>query len=268
MKCSNIISIQRKFRSPTVWTVEKQSIQKSSQKKEDQHTQVTRKVQNVRKVPNRCAFSMVGGSECSARSAFSSQNGKHHILGPILKNGTALWRDMRSSIKMRKHLRVRPHFELQMWKNGTPLWCGARFQVQTFKTPQFRTTFWSADVEKSHAAVARSTFVSQNAQNTHVRTAFWSSDVEKSHAAVARSTFVSQNAQNTACSDHFLMFRRRKMARHCGAKPIFKSKCAKHMRFATLLDLPVWKRCRTEKIDRLILNQSIDQPQSVSQLVS
>ena len=48
---------------------------------------------------------------------------------------------------------------------------------------------------------------------------------QKFHAAVARSTFPSQNVQNTSGSDHFLKFRCRKIARRCGEKHIFKSKC-------------------------------------------
>ena len=39
---------------------------------------------------------------------------------------------------------------------------------------------------------------------------------QKLHAAVAKSTFESQNVQNTACSEHFCLFRCRKIARRCG----------------------------------------------------
>ena len=122
--------------------------------------------------------------------------------------------------------------------------------------------------ENWHAAVARSTFSSQNVQNT---SAFWSSDPEKKHAAVARSTFACQNVQNTSwgrflkfgcrkiarrcgakhiCKSKFLTFRYPKMARRCGAKHICQSKCAKHLRFGTLLDLRMWKRSQTEEIYR------------------
>ena len=48
---------------------------------------------------------------------------------------------------------------------------------------------------------------------------------EKLHAAVARSTFSSENVQNMSGSDHFLMFRCRKIARRCSEKHMFKSKC-------------------------------------------
>ena len=64
---------------------------------------------------------------------------------------------------------------------------------------------------------------------------------EKFHAAVARSTFQSQNVQRTACSDHFLKFRCRKIARRCGEKHICKSKCTKHTRFGPLFEVAMSK---------------------------
>ena len=108
---------------------------------------------------------------------------------------------------------------------------------------------------------------------------------EKWHAAVARSAFSSQNAQNTTFSEQFLKFRSAKMARRCGAKNICKSKCAKHHILGAIFEVPIgkhgtplwreahlqvkmhktpafwhiWKRCLTEEIDRLILNQSSNQ---------
>ena len=144
-------------------------------------------------------------------------------------------------------------------KNCTPLWREAHFQVKMHKAPGSRSNFWSSDVEKLRAAVARSIFASQNVQNTSARERFWSSDVQKWQAAVARSTFASQNVQSTTCSEQFLKFRSGKTARRCGAKHTCKSKCAKHLRFGTLLELLMWKRCPTEEIDRLILRQSINQ---------
>ena len=66
---------------------------------------------------------------------------------------------------------------------------------------------------------------------------------EKLHAAVARSTFPSQNAQNTACSDHFLKFWCRKIARRCSENRIFKSKCTKHLRGGPLFEVQMWKNC-------------------------
>ena len=130
--------------------------------------------------------------------------------------------------KCTKHHRLGPIFDVLIRKNGTPLWREAHLQVKMHKTPQRSTDFGSSNVKK------------------------W-------HAAVARSTFASQNLQNTTCSGHFLNFRCRKIARRCGAKHICKSKSAKHLRFGKLLELPMWKRCPTEEIDRLILNQSIEQ---------
>ena len=39
---------------------------------------------------------------------------------------------------------------------------------------------------------------------------------QKLHAAVAKSTFESQNVQNMTASEHFCLFRCRKIARRCG----------------------------------------------------
>ena len=39
---------------------------------------------------------------------------------------------------------------------------------------------------------------------------------QKLHAAVAKSTFESQNVQNMTGSEHFCLFRCRKIARRCG----------------------------------------------------
>ena len=64
---------------------------------------------------------------------------------------------------------------------------------------------------------------------------------EKWHAAVARSTFSSQNVQNTAVSEPLLKLRSRKMARRCGAKHIFKSKCTKHLIVGAILEVAMWK---------------------------
>ena len=47
---------------------------------------------------------------------------------------------------------------------------------------------------------------------------------EKLHAVVARSTLRSQNVQNIPVSEHVWKLRRRKSARRCGAKHIWKSK--------------------------------------------
>ena len=66
---------------------------------------------------------------------------------------------------------------------------------------------------------------------------------EKLHAVVARSTFPSQNVQSTPFSAHFWKLRCRKSARRCGAKHIWKSKCAKHLSVGRLLEVEMSKKC-------------------------
>ena len=97
--------------------------------------------------------------------------------------------------------------------------------------------------EKLHAAVARSIFSIKMRLSLHVRTTFWSCDLEKLHAAVARSTFQSQNVKKLTGSDHFLKLRSGKIARRCGEKHIFKSKCTKHCMFGPLFQVEMWKNC-------------------------
>ena len=77
----------------------------------------------------------------------------------------------------------------------------------------------------------------------HVRSTFWSWDVEKVHGVGARSTFGSQNVQNTPGPDHFWKLRRRKSARCCGAKHMWKSKCTKHTSSGPLLEVEMLKKC-------------------------
>ena len=67
---------------------------------------------------------------------------------------------------------------------------------------------------------------------------------QKLHAAVAKSTFESQNVQNMTASEHFCLFRCRKIARRCGEKHIRKSKCTKHDGFGALLSVQMSKNCR------------------------
>jgi len=86
--------------------------------------------------------------------------------------------------------------------------------------------------EELHAVVARSTFPSQNVR---------SCDVEKVHAVVTRSTFVSENVQSTSLSDHFWKLRCGKSAHRSGAKHI--STCTKHIRFRSLLEVAMSKKC-------------------------
>ena len=111
-----------------------------------------------------------------------------------------------------KHTRIGTLLEVEMSEKCTPLWREAHFQVNMYKAHQDRNTFGS-----------------------------W--DVEKVYAVVARSTFPSQNVQNTPGSELFWKLRCRKSVRRCGAKHISKSKCAKHTRIGTLLDVELSKKC-------------------------
>ena len=74
---------------------------------------------------------------------------------------------------------------------------------------------------------------------------------------MARSTFSNENAQNT------LLWREAHFQVNMTKIPL------KYLGFGTHLDLTMWKRCQTEEIDRLILNQSSNQSMpSISQLVN
>ena len=65
---------------------------------------------------------------------------------------------------------------------------------------------------------------------------------EKLHAIVARSTFGSENIKNTSRPEHFCQLTCRKSERRCGAKHIWKSKCAKHSSVGPLLEVEIfWK---------------------------
>ena len=99
--------------------------------------------------------------------------------------------------------------------------------------------------EKLHAAVARSMFQRQNVQNTPDRTALGRSDVKKRHAPVARKTLPSQNVENTPCSEQFWKLGRGKMAGHCGAKRIFKTRNTKLTMLGALLEVGAWKNGRS-----------------------
>ena len=134
--------------------------------------------------------------------------------------------------------RVRSHVAREEMKNCTLLWCKAHVQFKMYKTHQVRTTFGSWDVENWHAAgVVRSTFQLSTFQlkmykTHHVRTTFGSSDVEKWHAPVAQTiVFTTHHVRTTFRSSDV-----EKMARCCGAKRIFNSKCLKHNMFG-----PLWK---------------------------
>ena len=64
---------------------------------------------------------------------------------------------------------------------------------------------------------------------------------EKLHAAVARSTFSIKMWLHVRTT--FLKLRCGKIARRCGEKHIFKSKCTKHTRFGPLFEVQMWKNC-------------------------
>ena len=66
---------------------------------------------------------------------------------------------------------------------------------------------------------------------------------EKLHAALVRSTISSKNAKKLTVSEHFWKFRCRKIARRCGAKHIFKSKCEKTHGPGALLEVQMSKNC-------------------------
>ena len=70
---------------------------------------------------------------------------------------------------------------------------------------------------------------------------------EKLHAIVARSTFGSENIKNTSRPEHFCQLTCRKSERRCGAKHIWKSKCAKHHMFGALLEVEMFKKCFRSK---------------------
>ena len=257
---------QRKFRRETAdnmeswkaeqrsrvrrWKAEKRSrvrrkkIQlRESQKKEDTHAR------NVREVAKRCVFPMIcvssgsksrlggcGGSCLEEKWKIARRCGAKHI----------------SKSKCTKHT-IPGTLEVGMWKNCMPLWREAHFKVKMYKTHHSRNTFWSWDVEKLHAAVARSTFQSQNVQNTPFSEHFWCSAFRNWYAAVAWSTFATQNVKNMRGSGHFLTLGGRKIVEkwHAAVAPrIHKSKCTKHWRFATLLEVPMSQRYKPQELDR------------------
>ena len=206
--------------------------------------------EKVRKVAKHCVFPMICGSGESksrlakaagaepagqmrdeklhavvARSTFASQNvqntsaSDHFWKLRCRKSARRCGVKHISKSKCTKHVSLGPLLEVQMSKKCTPLWRETHFEVKMYKAHHSRTTFGG-------------------------------SDVEKVHAVVARSTFPSQNVQNTPFSDDFWRFRCRKSARRCGAKHIFKSKCAKHTILGPLLEVqkctPLWREVHFE----------------------
>ena len=153
-----------------------------------------------------------------------------------------------------KHHMLGAIFEVPIWQNGTQLWREAHFQVKMHKAPRSRSKFWKFGYRKiARRCGEKHICKSKCTKHLSAGRIFEVPMSKKWQAAVARSTFASQNVQSTTCSEQFLKFRSGKTARRSGAKRACKSKCAKHLRFGTLLELLMWKRCPTEEIDRLIL---------------
>ena len=136
--------------------------------------------------------------------------------------------------KCTKHRMLGPIFEVPMFKNGTPLWREANyFNSKCAKTPQSRTNFGSFDPQKLHAAVARSTFVSQNVENTTLSGHFLKFRCSKMARHCGAKYICKSKCEKTDGYGSLLKIRCQKIARRCGAKHICKSKCTKHLRFAT-----------------------------------
>ena len=122
-------------------------------------------------------------------------------------------------------------------KNGTRLSREAHFQVKMHKTPQSRANFGRSDVQKWHAAVARSSFSSQNAQNTTIADQFSTFRCSKmARGCGAKLIFKSKCTKHTI-ADQFSTFRCSKMARGCGVKHICTAKCTKHHTLGPLFEV-------------------------------
>ena len=86
--------------------------------------------------------------------------------------------------------------------------------------------------EKLHAAVARSTFPSQNVKKTESPGALLEVQMSKNCRRLSRAAHFEVKMNKT----HLFGGR-------CGAKRIFKSKCAKHTNFGPLLVVQMSKNC-------------------------
>ena len=114
---------------------------------------------NVRKVANRCVFSMIRGSWCSKSRLAKAVGAEVAVQQRHEKWHAAVARRAFCRSKCTKHLSAEPILDVTMSKNGTP--AEAHFQVKIHNTPHDRTDFGSVDREKWHAAVAQSAFASQ-----------------------------------------------------------------------------------------------------------
>ena len=180
---------------------------------------------------------------CGAKRIFKSRNTKHTMVGALLevgawKNGRSLWCEAYFQIKKHfwklgrgkmvghcgakhifksrntKHTMVGALLEVGAWKNGRSLWCEAYFQIKKYKAHHGRSTFGGWGVEK------------------------W-------QVTVVRSICSNQEIQSTPWSEHFWRLGRGKMAGHCGAKHMFKSRNTKHTMFGALLEVGAWKNGRS-----------------------
>ena len=197
------------------------------------------------------------------RSTFSSQNvqstsAPKHFLYWIAVVRSTFWSEHVQKMAGSEH-----SLYLRCGKNCTPLWREAHLQVKMLKNRRCRTTFWTSDVEKLHEKrVFKSKcwktegpgalfegpmwkngmllwwemhFQFKMLKNWRSGNIFWRSDVENLHAAVARSTFVRENVENTSAADSFFEVLMSKIARGCGEKHIYKSRCTKYLRFGALV---------------------------------
>ena len=170
---------------------------------------------------------MIRGSWCSKSRLAKAAGAEVAVLADRWKMARRCGAKHICKSKCTKHLIVGAVFEVPMLKNGARLWREAHVQVKMHKTP-------------------------------HSRSHFGSSDVQKWHAAVARSTCASQNAKNTTFAEQFWKFRCSKMARGCGAKHIFKSKCGKTDGYGPLFGglmskncTPLWREAKMLKSNEL-----------------
>ena len=156
--------------------------------------------------------------------------------------------------------------EVGVSKNGRSLWREAYFQIKRYKAHHARTTLGSWGVEKWQVTVAQSAFSNQETQTTQCAEHFWK--LGRGNMAGhcgAKRIFKSRNTEHTMLgalledgvwktgrslwceayfqidSEHFWKLGRGKMAGHCGAKRIFKSRNTKHTMLGALLEVGVWK---------------------------
>ena len=159
---------------------------------------------NVRQVANRCVFSMMCGSAGSKSRLAKAAGAEVAAQSRQEKLHAAVARStFQVKLYCTKHLAIGALLEVGMWKMARR--CGAK-RICKSKCAKHTRCGALLDV----------------------------------YAAVARSTFASQNVKKVRCTDHFLS-KLPKIAHHCGAKQIYKSKCQKHLRFAPLLKVSLCK---------------------------